>query len=281
MPGTSANSYSHATEDTLREVKAAAAAPTSLPLPAGAATSANQGTQITAEQAILAALVAGGYVGSRLESLVNEDFATQATLVAVLAKLSGDPSTATLQGTGNGTLASILAKIIAAPATEAKQEALGVLATQATLALVLAQLDNKTSTLATSAQMVSLLADGTIIEKTPVVAAVVDGGEVQITGLTIGGFYELVMFSCSPHSGGGIATHRQHRLYNATGGAIADLRWEAPTDLAVADGVFYPYNPGNILKADAAGKLWLRYEVTGGGSITETVCIYLKPRRSA
>lgn len=43
--------------------------------------------------------------------------ATQATLAAVLAKLSADPATQT-------TLAALLAKVIAAPATEAKQPAL-------------------------------------------------------------------------------------------------------------------------------------------------------------
>ena len=52
-----------------------------------------------------------------LESLDGKDFATQATLEAVLAKLSDDPATQT-------TLAAILAKIIDAPATEAKQDAI-------------------------------------------------------------------------------------------------------------------------------------------------------------
>jgi hypothetical protein len=50
-----------------------------------------------------------------LESLDGKDFATQATLAEVLAKLSDDPATQT-------TLAAILAKIIDAPATEAKQD---------------------------------------------------------------------------------------------------------------------------------------------------------------
>lgn len=52
-----------------------------------------------------------------LESLDGKDFATQATVAEVLAKLSDDPATQT-------TLAAILAKIIAAPATEAKQDAI-------------------------------------------------------------------------------------------------------------------------------------------------------------
>jgi hypothetical protein len=57
-------------------------------LPTGAATSAKQDTQITAEQAILAKIIAA-------------------------------PATEAKQDTGNTSLASILAKIIAAPATEA------------------------------------------------------------------------------------------------------------------------------------------------------------------
>jgi len=47
---------------------------------------------------------------------------TEASAASILAKLSSDPSTATLQTTGNTSLAAILAKIIAAPATEAKQD---------------------------------------------------------------------------------------------------------------------------------------------------------------
>jgi hypothetical protein len=56
---------------------------------------------------------------SEVETLLNDikgkDFAAQATLAEVLAKLSDDPATQT-------TLAAILAKIIDAPATEAKQD---------------------------------------------------------------------------------------------------------------------------------------------------------------
>jgi len=61
--------------------------------------------------------------------------ASQATVAAILAKLSADPASQT-------TLAAILAKIIAAPATEAKQDTLIAkdFATQTTLAAVLAKL---------------------------------------------------------------------------------------------------------------------------------------------
>lgn len=55
-----------------------------------------------------------------LSSALPSGAATQATLEAVLAKLSSDPATQT-------TLAAILAKIIAAPSTEAKQDALAAL----------------------------------------------------------------------------------------------------------------------------------------------------------
>jgi hypothetical protein len=62
-----------------------------------------------------------GHVQSNiLSSALPSGAATQATLEAVLAKLSSDPATQT-------TLAAILAKIIAAPSTEAKQDALAAL----------------------------------------------------------------------------------------------------------------------------------------------------------
>jgi hypothetical protein len=72
---------------------------------------------------------------------------------------SGDPATSALQTTGNTTLASILAKIITAPATEAKQDdvitslasiltALADPATQTTLAAVLAKLSDDPATAA-------------------------------------------------------------------------------------------------------------------------------------
>lgn len=54
---------------------------------------------------------------------------TEATLAAVLAKIIAAPATEAKQDTGNTALANILAKIIAAPATEAKQDALNALVT--------------------------------------------------------------------------------------------------------------------------------------------------------
>ena len=54
---------------------------------------------------------------------------TETTLAAVLAKIIAAPATEAKQDTGNTTLANILAKIIAAPATEAKQDALNALVT--------------------------------------------------------------------------------------------------------------------------------------------------------
>ena len=69
-----------------------------------------------------------------LESLDGKDFATQTTLAAILAKIIAAPATEAKQDTLIGhvdgvesALASILAKLIAAPATEAKQDALNVL----------------------------------------------------------------------------------------------------------------------------------------------------------
>lgn len=78
----------------------------SLPLPAGAATAANQATLIghvdgveTALASILAKLIAAPATEAKQDTLIAKDFATQTTLAAVLAK------------------------IISAPATEAKQDA--------------------------------------------------------------------------------------------------------------------------------------------------------------
>jgi hypothetical protein len=66
-----------------------------------------------------------------LESLDGKDFATQTTLSQILAKIIAAPATEAKQDTIIGhvdgvesALASILAKIIAAPATEAKQDTL-------------------------------------------------------------------------------------------------------------------------------------------------------------
>jgi hypothetical protein len=74
--------------------------------------------------------------GGNLATIAAKDFATQTTLAAILAKIIAAPATEAKQDTGNTslatiaakdfatqtTLAAILAKIIAAPATEAKQD---------------------------------------------------------------------------------------------------------------------------------------------------------------
>jgi hypothetical protein len=60
--------------------------------------------------------------GGNLAAIAAKDFATQTTLASVLAKLIVAPATEAKQDTGNTSLASILAKIIAAPSTEAKQD---------------------------------------------------------------------------------------------------------------------------------------------------------------
>ena len=75
---------------------------------------------------------------SEVETILNEikskDFATQTTLAAILAKIIAAPATEAKQDTLIGhvdgvksALASILAKLIDAPATEAKQDALAAL----------------------------------------------------------------------------------------------------------------------------------------------------------
>lgn len=83
-------------------------------LPTGAATSANQSA-----------------ANALLTSLAAEDYATQATLAALLAKVIAAPATEAKQDAliakdfaTQATLAAILAKLIAAPATEATLAAL-------------------------------------------------------------------------------------------------------------------------------------------------------------
>lgn len=99
---------------------------TSQPLPTGASTAANQATEISSLASII----------SLLTNLNSKDFSTQTTLAAILAKIIAAPATEAKQDTGNSslatiagkdfatqtTLAAILAKIIAAPSTEAKQD---------------------------------------------------------------------------------------------------------------------------------------------------------------
>lgn len=100
---------------------------------------------------------------TELQSIAGEDFATQTTLAAILAKIIASPSTEAKQDSmialltsidgkdfaTQTTLAAILAKLIAAPATEAKQDSAITqltnlnakdFATQTTLAAILAKL---------------------------------------------------------------------------------------------------------------------------------------------
>jgi hypothetical protein len=102
-----------------------------------------------------------GDVQTALDALVAKDFATQTTLAALLAKVIAAPATEAKQDTliakdyaTQTTLAALLAKVIAAPATEAKQDdiitAAGLLGTEVTLA------DIKTATEATQAAVENL-----------------------------------------------------------------------------------------------------------------------------
>lgn len=85
--------------------------------------------------------------------------ATETTLAAVLAKILAAPSTEAKQDIIITALAAILAKLIASPSTEAKQDtqvtALGTLATQTTAAAILAKI---IAAPATEAKQDSLLA---------------------------------------------------------------------------------------------------------------------------
>jgi hypothetical protein len=110
-----------------------------------------------------------------LTSIAAEDFATQTTSAAILAKIIAAPATEAKQDTGNASLASIaaedfatqttlaavLAKIIAAPATEAKQDS--------EIAL-LTTIDGDT---------------GNISTKIDTIAGAVSGTEMQVDVLTM------------------------------------------------------------------------------------------------
>jgi hypothetical protein len=117
----------------------------------------------------------------------------------------------------------------------------------------------------------------TLIRKTLAVAGVVDGGEVEVAGLTASAPYELRCMRSTLATTGGAATHRQRSLYEDTGGAAVDLAYQEAAALAIADGISIPLRPGPIMVTDAAGKLWLRYAVTGAGDITETVMLDFLP----
>ena len=124
-------------------------------LPAGAATAAKQDTaqarlNLLATEAKQDTLNAKDFATQTtleaarvlLNSLDGKDYATQTTLAAILAKIIAAPATEAKQDTliakdfaTQTTLAAILAKIIASPATEAKQDTaqtrLNLLATEA------------------------------------------------------------------------------------------------------------------------------------------------------
>ena len=89
---------------------------------AAPSTEAKQDTGNTSLAAILAKQpTAPALESGNLATIAGKDFATQATLAAVLAKIIAAPSTEAKQDTANASLTSILAKIIASPATEATQ----------------------------------------------------------------------------------------------------------------------------------------------------------------
>jgi hypothetical protein len=119
-------------------------------------------TQTTAA-AILAKLIAAPATEAKQDTQITAlgAVATETTLASVLAKIIAAPATEAKQDTALTTLASILSKIIAAPATEAKQDtqitALGTLATQTTLAAVLAKLSADPATQSTLALVAAQL----------------------------------------------------------------------------------------------------------------------------
>lgn len=198
------------------------------------------------------ALVLGGYDGTLIRAIRSDasGFLIPKSPTATDFKVQEDSA------------AAILAKLDVALSTRAL-EAGGNLAAVATAAGKLAD-------------------DRKLIPLPFTCTAKADGEEVELTGFGALAYYTLLQFNSTPHTGGGIATHRQRRIYRATGGAIADLCWEEAAAVAVADGTFVPYSElGNVCKADAAGKMWLRYEVTGGGTITETGDLHFFPLRTA
>lgn len=123
-------------------------------LPAGLALESKQDAMVTSLGAILAALtsvaVTGPLTNTQLRGsavpVTVAGVSTEATLASILAKIIAAPATEAKQDALNAkdfatqtTLAAILSKMIAAPATEAKQDALNAkdFATQTTLAAIL------------------------------------------------------------------------------------------------------------------------------------------------
>jgi hypothetical protein len=118
-------------------------------------------------------LATGAATAAKQDTLIAKDFATQTTLADILAKLIAAPATeakqdliiaalTTLLGYTDGMeslLTAIQNKLIAAPATEAKQDTLIAkdFATQTTLAAVLAKIIAAPSTEAKQDSLISLL----------------------------------------------------------------------------------------------------------------------------
>ena len=119
-----------------------------------------------------------------------------------------------------------------------------------------------------------------LVEAVLDIDGVEDGDEVEITGLVPGAAYEMTLFASTAASTTGASTDRRRRIYEETGASGPDMRFEESSALPVADTCSYLYSPGLTMIADAAGKLYLVYEVTPGApgdDITETVTLHLRP----
>ena len=131
---------------------------------------------------------------TEIESLLNDikgkDFATQTTLEAILAKLIATPATEAKQDTlishvdgMESALASILAKLIDAPATEAKQDALAALIGEVdadpTANTLLARLKSLEDKIAAIDSVLDAIVDGS----TPAVTQL-SGSYVEIGGVS-------------------------------------------------------------------------------------------------
>lgn len=170
-----------------------------------------------------------------------------------------------------------LAVAPALPTGAATEATLGDIKARLPAALVGGKLDVTLADVSAIAKDAELKLHRTLIRKVIPVVGVVDGGEVQVPGLTASAPYELRCWRSTPATTGGAATHRQRSFYEATGGAAADLAYQEAAALAIADGISVPLRPGPILVADAAGKLWIRYAITGAGDINETLTLDLLP----
>ena len=116
----------------------------------------------------------------------------------------------------------------------------------------------------------------TLIPAVIPVVGVADGGEVFSLGHLVSTYYEVRSFRYTPATPHGGTTHRQHRLFDATGGAAADLAWEESAAHAVADGYSTSFTSGPLVKSDATGRICVRYQLTAGGTLDETVTMLLR-----